>query len=363
MSKGEIYPSERVIFQDPRSGLRVIRLTHGPCIASNLYFEMCSFTEDDRYVVFRSQRYAGRDAPWDLFRATTDGKELVQLTDHDTMNGIVFCPKTHAFYFTIQREIRKLDILTMKEEPIAEAPGPPPKENGTLASIDAEGQLYISNCRIGEHGSLLYKLDIPSRKITVLHEGCSQNHIDIDPTGHIISFNEITRNFQTGEITDATPFYISVEGGTPTPYGFQRFAHRSWLGNTGTIQGTLLPPEAGIAILTPGASDVDICAQGRYYWHSGASRDGEWIVADTNWPQEGIYLLHVPTGHVAYVCNPKASCSHPQWTHPHPALSPGMNYVLFNSDATGIGQVYLAELSPSFLENIRKGHDLPLQAL
>jgi hypothetical protein len=34
-----------------------------------------------------------------------------------------------------------------------------------------------------------------------------------------------------------------------------------------------------------------------------------------------------------------------------------MKYVLFNSDLTGIGQVYLAELTGEFLEKASIGHD------
>ena len=53
---------------------------------------------------------------------------------------------------------------------------------------------------------------------------------------------------------------------------------------------------------------------------------------------------------------PHASCSHPQWTHPHPSLSPNIKYVLFNSDMTGIGQIYLAELTEEFLTQAANGY-------
>ena len=90
MAKGTVYGSERALLRDARSGLQVIRLTHGPCISTNLYIEMCSFTSDDVYVIIRSQRYAGRDAPSDVFRAKTDGMELVQVTGgHDAGAGCV----------------------------------------------------------------------------------------------------------------------------------------------------------------------------------------------------------------------------------------------------------------------------------
>ena len=81
MARHTEYHPERFIYHDPVSGLRIIRLTHGPCISTNLYFEMTSFTADETHVAFLAQRYAGRDAPFDLFRVRTDGMELLQLTE------------------------------------------------------------------------------------------------------------------------------------------------------------------------------------------------------------------------------------------------------------------------------------------
>ena len=56
MAKGSVYGSERGMWRDVRSGLRIMRLTHGPCISTNLYFEFCSFSPDDAYVILLSQR-------------------------------------------------------------------------------------------------------------------------------------------------------------------------------------------------------------------------------------------------------------------------------------------------------------------
>ncbi len=98
MAKGSVYGSERALIQDERSGLHLIRLTHSPCIATNLYFEMCAFSEDDQYLIVAAQRGAGRDAPWDLMRARCDGMELVQVTECDDLAGIVVSPVTDSVY-------------------------------------------------------------------------------------------------------------------------------------------------------------------------------------------------------------------------------------------------------------------------
>ena len=349
MAKGSKYGPERAIMRDTRSGLRITRLTHCASISSNLYFEMCSFTRDDAFVVFISQRGASRDAPWDLFRASTDGLELVQLTDCDDLSGIVASPKTGSAFYLSRGELRRLDILSLEDKPVADVGGLSPAYPFSLASIDADGKSYFAAAVKKDGAGVLFRVDVTSGKLDILFEGGLQNHVHVDPAGRTVYFGD---NREDG----ATEYLIDADGRNLRPYPFQRFAHKTWFGETGRMQGCLLPPGHGIVTFAEGDSAPTFITEGRYYWHSSASADAQWIVSDTNWPREGLYLIHVPTRTVTYVCDPQSSCSHPQWTHPHPALSPRMRYVLFNSDMTGIGQVYLAELTDEFLARAAEGY-------
>jgi hypothetical protein len=351
MARGSKYGPERAIMRDPRSGLRIIRLTHCASISSNLYFEMCSFTKDEAFVVFISQRGAARDAPWDLFRARTDGLELVQLTDCDDLSGIVMSPKTDSAFYMSRGELRRMDVLSFKDEPIAELGGLSPAYPFSLASIDAEGSAYFAAGVKDTQGvGVLFKVEVASGKLKVLFEGGLQNHVHVEPDGRTVYFGDHQND-------GATEYLVDADGSNLRKYPFSGFAHKTWFGDTGSMQGCLLPPGHGIVTFTEGDAAPTVITEGRYYWHSSASADAEWIIADTNWPREGLYLIHAPTRTVTYVCDPQSSCSHPQWTHPHPALSPGMRYVLFNSDMTGIGQVYLAELTSEFLGKAAEGYE------
>lgn len=349
MAKGSMYETERVFLKDPRSGLTVTRLTHSSCIAQNLYFEMCSFTEDDGYVVLRSQRYAGRDAPWDLFRVRTDGQELVQISECDDLSGIVFSPAKSSFFYQSGGEVRCLDAHTLQDEPIARAPGAKGVSPRSLATIDEAGEVYIGSVTNDRSEAVIFKTETASGKTEVLHTTNSVVHLHVDPEGKILFFID----HKPGA---SGPYLMNTDGSGLRPYPFRNFAHHTWFGKTGLMQGTLVPPGHALATYKEGDAEPAILTEGRYYWHSSASRDAQWIISDTNWPQEGLYLFHVPTRAVSYVCDCRSSCSHPQWTHPHPALSPGMKYVLFNSDMTGIGQVYLANLTGEFLEKACRGY-------
>ena len=349
MAKGSKYGPERAIMRDPRSGLRVIRLTHCASISSNLYFEMCSFTNDAAFVVFISQRGAARDAPWDLFRARTDGLELLQLTDCDDLSGIVMSPKTGSAFYLSRGELRRLDVLSLKDEAIADLGGLSPAYPFSLASIDADERTYFAAGVRADGAGVLFKVGAASGKLEVLFEGGLQNHIHVDPAGRTVYFGD---NREDG----ATEYLIEADGRNLRRYPFLRFAHKTWFGKTGRMQGCLLPPGHGIVTIGEADTAPTVITEGRYYWHSSASPDAQWIIADTNWPREGLYLIQVATRTVTYVCDPQSSCSHPQWTHPHPSLSPGMRYVLFNSDLTGIGQVHLVELTDEFLGTAAEGY-------
>ena len=350
MAKGTVYPSERGIWRDPRSGLRIIRLTHSACISTNLYFEFCSFSPDDRYVVILSQRYAGRDAPWDVMRARTDGTELVQMTDTDTLGGaVVVSTRQGCIFYRADHELRRMDIASLEETVVAETPGKLDPELVTRGSVDRAGTVYFGNMIDDDGMSVMFLLDLTTGESVPLHEAGRHGHIDCDPSGKTVAFCAWRQGETPGH------YLIDADGQNLRPYPFNQFAHNTWFGESGTLQGTLLPPGRAIVTHTEGDEEPTVLTSGRYYWHSGASLDAQWIVADTNWPAQGLYLLHVPTRNVAYVCDPKASCSHPQWTHPHPALSANMKYVVYNSDMTGIGQVYLTEFTEEYLADIVAG--------
>ncbi len=327
---------------DEKSGLRIIRLTHHSCISTNLYFEMCSFTADARYVLLMSQRGAGRDAPWDLFRARTDGMELVQMTEVDAMGGIVFSPETGAAYYAADRRLHKIDVPTFDEEIVAELPGPTVDEGYSLGTVDSQGRMYFTKCRLNNEDHILVRVDLNTGKVAQLERGGDFNHLHVDPAGTTLHFNQ-------RENEQWRSYLIDADGSNLRKSPFDRFAHHTWFGTTGKMQGTLLPPGRGLAVQGENDSRFTMLAAGHYFWHSAPSSDTQWVVSDTNWPDEGVQLLHVPSGRVTYVCDAKSSCSHPQWTHPHPSLSPEMRYVSFNSDRTGIGQVYLVELTEEFL--------------
>ena len=87
---------------------------------------------------------------------------------------------------------------------------------------------------------------------------------------------------------------------------------------------------------------------------SAASLDGQWIVSDTNWPDVGLQLIHVESGRYGTLCLSQSSNANP--SHPHPSFSPDGRWVIYNSDRTGIGQVYVVEVPERLREELASGN-------
>ena len=132
------------------------------------------------------------------------------------------------------------------------------------------------------------------------------------------------------------------------------FAHATLLGKTSMLQGCGLPPERCIWVVEEG-KEPEKLVQGPYFWHSGASFDGEWIVSDTNFPDQGLQLVHVPTQYFRTLCHPGATEDHVEYGHPHPALSQDGRVAVFRSDRTNVSQVYIAHITDEFRESVKAG--------
>ena len=136
------------------------------------------------------------------------------------------------------------------------------------------------------------------------------------------------------------------------------FAHCTLHGRTDMVQGCGLPPERCIWTAEAGREPEKL-VQGPYFWHSAGSMDGEWIVADTNWPDHGIQLVHVPTRHFRTLCHPHATLEHVEYGHTHPCISQDGRLVVFRSDRTHIQQAYVAHVTDEFRESVIAGGARP----
>jgi len=330
--KGKRYNHERIAFKDPITGVKVLQLTSFPTMSMSVASDQNMFSHDSKKLIFLSQRSPQRDAPWDLFIVDSDGSNLTQLTEVDDLGAPALAGDGKTAYFMRGSSLWRVDTHNFEEKEVASLEG----AKGIWSShLSPDGRyFFISMQRAGER--LLVRFDIRKG----LAEPIAEDWIATanDPKGRgLLCIDSLGKEKTYGLVN----YDGELEGVFTKSYDF---AHYTLLGPTLRIQGCALPPDRAILTLGLGEEVPTTLVKGHNFWHSSSSLDGKWIVCDTNWPNEGLKLISVEERSVSTLLYPHNSGGHPQWTHAHPFFSPDGRKVLYNSDATGICQIYLAQV-------------------
>ena len=360
--------SERIQRIDPRTGIRVIQITSYPTPSTTLRYEWPIVTPDNGRVFLMCQREARRGAPWDVFRCDADGLFLFQLTERDQgkhppvfdkqnapVSILTLDGKTLYVLWNGDPHVYAVDAVTGATEPVA-----------SLERVCLPGALY-QHTRLSISGDRLF--------VVFRKPGIGAARVDLR-TGEAteLRLNGLLWACHTREPrliiwrkTDAggaaLPDYVSFVRGAGQPafwtvdedgsderfLSIDPFSHGAILGTTGLLQGCGMPPDRCLWLVEEGMPPRRI-ADGPYFWHSGASFDGEWVLTDTNWPEVGLQLIHVPTGHFRTLCQP-----HTGEVHSHPALSHDGRVALFSAGSTEISQVHVAHITDEFRESVIAG--------
>ena len=367
------FPGERIQRIDPRTGIKVIQLTSYPTPSVPLDYSWPSVTTDNGVVFFTGQTYGGRTAPWELFRCDTDGLGLWRLTDRGRKSETGHRHGPPKAVLTL--DARALYALWPHDNVLCRV-DPETGDVDELVSLDdrmGHDQLVPYAVRVSCTGRRVFvdardwatgrsfslRVDLAIGGVEQITDGVTIHNCYPDREKLLIQTTLEAvgpSSAVSGDMEPGKRYFVRCdENGTPERVVCENiFAHSTLLGKTGRFQGAGLPPERCIWV---GGEDEPLhrLAEGPYCWHSGASLDGEWIVTDTNWPSQGLYLVHVATGHIRSLCNTRATSEHPQSTHPHPALSPDGRIAVFKSDWTGMSQVYVARITDEFRESVVKG--------
>ena len=358
MARGQTFSHERIRRTDPTTGRDVLQLTSFPLPSTHLaYYYTCptnGFAADSRTIVFLSRRSGDRHAPWDLFRVDVDGANLAQVSDRDHVGGIALSPTRRLTYYYHAGSLFTCHLDTFEErEVVHEEIGRPAWRDGSLPGQNVragylspdERWYFIRSMDPRGHEILIrHATDGTDTRILPMGERLKPQSIDLLGRGMVVTVLEGER--RAFRIMD-------FDGNLHLRYGTNVFAHSCPLGKTGLWQGCAMYPRRAILTLAEGQEDASALVEGAYFWHSSGSLDGEWIIADTNWPNEGLQLVNVNTRRYRTLVHPQNSAGHPQPTHAHPLLSPDARYVAFNSDWTGIPQVWVMEIPGALRAELR----------
>jgi hypothetical protein len=345
MPRGSLLGTERIDRRDADTGLLVRQITSFPTPSNHMHYETPTFTPDGKRMIFLSMRIPERGAPNDLFTVGSDGKEIFQLSD-DTPSGVssptLSVDGGHVFYMhggtAYRTSIDATETVELGNIPGASQHGYP------RAMVSWDGRWYFAMAKLQNGRVGLVRWDTASGNHVVAFETNGINHPRANPGGPEVDCSIKTRHKDGSLSAKSLRFHCATleEIASKLPLGGFQTAHACWLGKTGDYHGTLQMPHRGVMVMRRDAAEPDMIAYGGpYFWHSGASFDGEWIVADTNWPDEGLWLLNVKTKKRERLCFTGASQGHPQSTHPHANLSHDASMAVYTSDRTGMPQVYV----------------------
>jgi hypothetical protein len=241
-----------------------------------------------------------------------------------------------------------------------------------VCSVSPDERHYLGNYRIAGDLWGLYRVDLKDGTWQALHqhEHICNPHPQYEPRegrdilvqlnrGSVIDEDENIEQLVGEE--GATLYVIDAEGGNlrylpvGKPFTGPVTGHECWVGGTGEVILTVSePPGGAVYLLKPGDEVARRLWRGRCFGHMSASVDGRFFVTD-DFVNGRIYVGSIATGRMMPLCDTGATCASPQATHPHPYMTPGSRHVIFNSDRTGLAQVWAAEVPGWFLEVLEDG--------
>jgi hypothetical protein len=368
---------EEVAFQkkfvDPETGILVIRLTNEPCVSHHIYPEAPISTPDGKRFIFaRRPALSGKSTYWigDL-----DLLAVRQITDEENASAPVVTPDGKSFIYSVGRQVKRMSPDTFEREVIFEAP-PDLERLGGIVSVDYSGTRFLAAAKEkgGEYGLAVVEPFAGKVRIVYRNKDVRNPHgqysknadrkvliqvnngIEVDEHGNILKL--------VGE-KGASLVVVNDDGTNPVilKAGFSMLervqGHQCWVGPKDMVitclhrRETVNSPwiQDRIVTVVPG-QDYRIVGEGKGFTHIHTSPDGEWWISDDNKTAD-IYIGSVRTARYKLLHRSGSTFGSAQYAHPHPFFLGDGKSVGWNSDVTGVPQIYVARLPEGFLDSLR----------
>ena len=356
---------------DPLCGSEIWQLTSAAAISHNIYGEQLYCSADGTRIAFlRLSNTNVHDGPMELFVVDLNKRGVMRIGDAAFFlvagNGL----GNTLFY--VRRDdkgahpIMRVDFTTLEQTEVFRfGECPTPVSRGLLAVSPDERYCMILR-RLGERRYGIERIDFRTGKWDLIHENDDifNAHLQFSPAG-----GELMVQHNRGGLLDnqynavrsvgpkgATLYVIDQDGKNQrslpigTPHTTPVTGHECWIGKTGRV---LLTTHGGkVYVAAPGDKKATLIARGNGYMHISASPDGKFYVVD-DIKSGRLHIGCIATQRVLPLYDTQASGGYPQYTHTHPYITPGNHRVVFNSDRTGIAQVYTARIPPELLEKLQ----------
>jgi len=356
------WKSERRIVRDKATGREMRQITTAPCINHHPFFLVTAYDSEQRYLYFVSHRTGTPQ----VFAEDRGNDCIQQLSDVKALNEWSVHPHEHVVYYIADGCALRTDVRTGVTDTLltpAEAsafsgdgkinPGDTPITPGTTA-VSKDGR-YFAIRLVGPDGYSILVYDAEKKAWAKEYTGEMVSHMQFCP-------DDSSLLFFAGPLTDRVWLLNRNTGKARRVYtrnaeAKQWITHESWLPGRRELSLVDWPHGIlGVHADTGAVRRVTDCNA----WHAISNDAGTLMVADTNFPDNGL-LVFDPRGEHAQatlLCKPEATCmgahwsgpfpydngpiavNAPQHTHPHPRFAPDGKTVVFTSDKSGNAQIF-----------------------
>ena len=334
-------------------------LTSAPLIHTHIYPESPVFTPDSRFFVYA--RFRSPDGTREYWLCEVGTWRLYQMTDEAPVTGPVISSDGEHLYYVWERSARELvlvrrNLWSLGREEVAVARDV--SRPYVLGTMSPDGRYY--DVVEGEARVIHAHLEIfnahpqwePGRGGDILIQ--HNRGGSLDGRGQLIRLV----GPQGGAL-----YLIDAEGenvrplavGTPRTPRIQ--GHQCWLGPTRRVLATLGEDferdgkKGNLVTVAEGEDASTVMAGGPYFCHVSAAPDGRYWICDEN-PSGDVYVGSSETGRHALLARSGSVFGSPQYTHPHPFMSPDGRYAFFNSVRSGVPHIYVCTIPEGLLESL-----------
>ncbi len=351
--------SEKKVVPDTITGREVWQMTSGEPKSVSCYQEVEAFTDDERFVVFSSDR----SGTFQLYRAELESGEIAQLSEIDEFRSISFGMSRNGreAIYTAGWRVYAVDVASGDDRVLLDFEGKIPSQpSGAPVALSGTGDRVVVAYRPDDASTILAIgiLDTGDFEEVCRWEG-ALSHAQICPgDGNLITFDpgpDTQNDMSLPQDKRARTWVCDASTGATRPFlvmpkGF-RATHEYWDRNGDRLyfhkksHGTWTPTTIS-SIDRSGKDWKDHYeSQDRKLGHSSIDRDSKFLVSDVQSSEENeIYRIDLVTGKADLLCWPNTSPIQDQTIHVHPSISAQGNFVDFTSDRKGSSDLYVYPL-------------------
>ncbi|KYG34160.1 oligogalacturonate lyase family protein [Alkalihalobacillus trypoxylicola] len=391
MGKGKVFESETSVFYDSISGAKIIKLTSYYAHNFHLYFTNEGFYNDGNNLLIGSDR----ENKTNLFSVDLSTGQITQLTDFKVgeqvnIQNTFLNPLKNEAYFMHDRQLFSLNLDDLKEQSLFQLPegyifsgssctadgksvlfGLREDLSSTIASDLTNGYLGFAELEAARPHSQICKLSLDTKEVTVIHEENRWiGHVNASPTKrslltfcHEGPWNKVDHRMWAMDMEKGEVW--KLREGKSNQYAGHEYWHADGVtvgyhGFTEDVKNTEGKFLGSIKYDNTELEEYEFPYQNMHIFSNDAELivgDGQQSSAYGNVDQDSLFLWKKKNNQLE---GPRILCKHrgsfqSQKLHVHPRLTTDGTKVVFTSDMSGYGHVYIAEI-PDF-ETLPKVND------